>query len=398
LKYSLHAGTEQVECELTDRQVVWQQLGPRPHGNPTQAIAEALSAPLDYPLINQAVVPGDRVMMVVDPEAPCWIEIANTVGRQLTTAGVDAESIHVLVNQPLSEEYLAKLRGQLQFPLQDYSEIISGQPAYLASTAEGERLYLPSEIVHADYVLTIGRFGFDENCGYRGTNSALYPAFASEEERDKLYGKSHRELTPEDSRGLRQRADEVGWLLGMQFSVQVIPSGSGELADVICGATESVFRAGVERINEVWRSPITHRADTAIVSVPGDEAGSSWHAFARACRAAAELVEEDGRVILMAQPGPLPDPLREMLAESLDDDKLHRRLNRVKTPPASALHALVNLSTKTKVFLYSSLDDDIAETLYCIPLRDSADALRAIEQGESYAVLDGAQYAYIDVE
>lgn len=398
MKYSLHAGVEQLECELADREVIWQQIGPRAHDNPAQAIDEALADPLDYPRVGQAVVPGDRVMMIVDPETPQWVEIANAVGQQLTAAGVEAEAIQILINRTLSDSYLAGLKEQLKFELQDYSDVVSSPPAYLATTAEGERLYLPSDIVHADFVLTVGRFGFDENCGYRGTNSALYPAFASEEERDKLYGKSHRELTPEDNRGLRQRADEVGWLLGTQFSVQVIPSGSGELAEVFAGATESVFRNGVELVNEVWRSTITQRAETVIATVPGDEASNSWHAFARACRAAAELVDDDGRVILMAQPGPLPEPLRELLAESLDDDKLQRRLNRVKTPAASALHALISLAMRAKVFLYSSLEDDVVETLFCIPLRDSADAIRAIEQGDSYAVLDGAQYAYIDVE
>ncbi len=398
MNFTVNYGKREFACEFPASQLKWQQTGPAAVEKWQQTMDQALNQPLDYPLLSQAVVPGDRVAIVVDPDTPAWPQIANALGAQLLQAGLDAESIHIVLNEPLPEAILERLVSELKFPVIDHQSAMASQKTYLASTAEGQRVYLPAVIADRDYVLTLSRIGFDEQWGYRGTHSTIYPAFAPADEQERWQGQSQQGLTPEDSRGTRQTIDEVGWLLGVHFSVQVIPSASGEVAAVLCGAADSVFQRGVELLNQHWRAVISpeQRAETVLVAMPGDEMNRPWQALARACKAAGELAVTDGRVILLTDLQQFPESLSELLVNCSGSDDVLRKLSRLKTPEANALHALVHLTQQAKVYLQSGLEQDLVENLYCIPLGEEAEIRRALAGGESFALLAGAQYAYIE--
>src|SRR5690606_12145502 len=92
----------------------------------------------------------------------------------------------------------------------------------------------------------------------------------------RAHGVGHDELGPGDERSLRQTIDEVGWLLGVQFTVQVIPAVGGAAAEVFAGSVDSVFRRGKERLDEHWRVQTDERVELVVVAVEGDEAGHDW--------------------------------------------------------------------------------------------------------------------------
>lgn len=398
LKFMLNYGPESLPCELSEQQVVWKHAGPPAVADLAQTIDATLATPRDYPCLTQAVIPEDHVAIVVDPDTPAWTELVNATGRQLCQAGVAREAIQVILNQPLPPEAVASAAAKIEFPLCDHETILSGKRTYLASTAEGDRIYLPAALVDADCVVTISRFGFDEQWGYRGTHSTIYPALASEADRQRLQGKSHQELKPENSRGQRQTIDEIGWLLGLQYTVQVIPATSGEVGHLLCGACDSVFQRGVELLNESWRATVSQRAETVVIALAGGAAQTPWSALSRACKSAAKLVLPEGRVILLANPPALPETLLEILKNPAEPDELLRKLNRIRMPETDALHALVQLTKNAKVYFRSPWEDDTVENLYCIPLNNEPEIRRALEGGETYAILEGAQYAYLDVE
>lgn len=395
--YVLNFGGRSLECALPEQKVVWNHTGPAAVEDLSAAIAAAFEAPLDYPSLTQAVIPEDRVAIVVDPDTPCWLELAEATAAQLCSAGVAAEAIQVILNRALPAEQVQQLAQRLQYPLCEQETALQGQRTYLASTAEGERIYLPAAVVDADYVVTISRIGFDEQWGYRGTHSTVYPALASPEDQARLQGQSHQELTPENSRGQRQMIDEIGWLLGLQYSIQVIPSAAGGVAYILCGASDSVFRRGVELLNETWRADVPEQAETVLVALPAGEHLDHWAALTRTCQTAAKLVAPQGRVILLTSLQEIPPELAELIHATSDSDTLLRRLNKQRTPTAGALHALLKLARRAKVLLRSGWQEDLVEALDCIPLSDDQEVLRALAGGESYALLNGAQFVHLDV-
>ncbi len=396
-KYVLIFGERTLECALPEQQVVWNHQGPAAVEDLASAIQAAFAAPLDYPAVTQAVIPEDHVAIVVDPDTPRWPELVEATAGQLCSAGVAPEAIQVILNRSLPAEQVQKFAQQLQYPLCEQETALQGQRTYLATTAEGERIYLPAAIVDADYVVTISRMGFDERWGYCGTHSTVYPALASPEDQARLRGRSHQELTPENSRGQRQMIDEIGWLLGLQYSIQVIPSASGGVGFIICGASDSVFRKGVELLNETWRADVPEQAETVLVAVPAEEHLDHWGALARSCQTAAKLVAPQGRVILLTALPPLPAEIVELIHSTPDTNALLRHLNKQRTPVAGGLHALLKLTRRAKVLLRAGWQDDVVEALECIPLGDDQEILRALESGESYALLNGAQFVHLNV-
>ena len=105
----------------------------------------------------------------------------------------------------------------------------------------------------------------------------------------------HSELGPDDERPMRQIIDEIGWLLGTQFTIQVIPSAGKGAANVLAGATEAVFRRGTQLLSDAWLIELEHRAQTVVVAVDLDAAGHGWNQIGAALGTARNLVAKGGQ-------------------------------------------------------------------------------------------------------
>ncbi len=397
-KFTLYYGRDQqFDCEIESENSVWQHVGPETVSDPVSAIRAAIDEPLEYPKIDQAVVPGDRVCLVVDPETPCWPEIVAHLRQQLLSAGLDSDSIRVVLNREVDESDIpANLSPEKVGKVIPYGDVMKGRAVYLASTAEGQRIYLPEEIGEADFIVSLGPFGFNDQWGYHGTCSVIYPAFASSEEQEKFRAGNQQELTPETSRGTRQTIDEIGWLLGLQYTVQVIPSRAGKLGHIISGANEAVYREAVNLLDQNWRVQNAKRAETVVISLPTEPGCNLWQAIQRTCRAARSLVQADGRVMLLTDLKELPRELIDPLATCEDLSDAIRLLNSLNSPEAKALHAMVSLAQTTRLYLLSDLEPDLLENLFCIPLADQKEMQNAIQGGDSYALLNGGSFVYVE--
>lgn len=399
-KFTLSYGHgKKFECEIECENQVWQHLGPATVAQPALVIQSALNEPLEYPGVERAVVPGDRIAIVVDPETPCWADIIAALRKRLLSAGIESDAIRVVLNREISEQDLpANLSSAAVGTVISHSEAMQGRSVYLASTAEGQRIYLPEEIGEADFIISVGPFGFDEQWGYRGTCSIIYPCFASQEEQAKFHTGSQQDLTPETSRGTRQTIDEVGWLLGLQYTVQVIPSGAGKLGHVISGANDAVYREAVNLLDRHWRIQNKNRVETVVISLPTEPGCNLWQAITRTCNAARSLVQPHGRAMLLTDLKELPRELIDPLTMCDDLNDAMRLLNSLDSPEAKALRAMVSLAQSSRLYLLSELEPDLLENLYCIPLANQDEMRRAIQGADSCALLNGGPFVYVENE
>src|SRR5690606_25531369 len=138
---------------------------------------------------------------------------------------------------------------------------------YLASTATGERVYLAKDVVDADFLITAGALAFDPVIGYRGTNSVLYPGLSMQEAMDRSLGQGHIEIGVDDPRPLRELIDEVGWLLGNPFSVQVIPAARHGASHVLAGVSDSVLAEGKKRLAGALAVQVENRPDVVVAAI-----------------------------------------------------------------------------------------------------------------------------------
>lgn len=381
-------------------------LGPPADNDPVERLKAALSSPLDYPPLEQAVIPDDRVVLVLDRDVPEAETIIAAVWNRLKDRGVEPAQVTVL--QPADQNASAAsdprlalpadIRGQVGWQVHEAHSEESGALHYLATTASGERIYLSGTLLDADVVISIGRMGFDPLIGYRGTNSVFFPGLSTSEAVKRSQGQGHAELGPDDERPLRQMVDEIGWLLGTQFTIQAIPAAGGGLSDIIAGSVESVFRKGRNLLAERWTVRLSERVDTVVVAVDEDAGGHDWSQVATALSVAKRLVVRDGRIIVLSQLAKSPGQGVELLRHAEEPMDVVRSLRETVPDDLTAASQFAEAVDWARVYLLSKLDSDLVEELFCVPVENDAEIVRLLTSGdESCVVIGSAQHVHAKI-
>ena len=280
---------------------------PPPSDHPADLIRQALRNPLELPPLDQFFVPGDKVTLALDRRTPQADLVVKELVGTLLSCGVEPATMTVLQPAVLEAEPVIDPRRLLPPDVQrDMRHVIhdpTDQKAqgYLASTSRGMRVYLARDLLDADVVLSVGWIGYDQQLGFRGTGSVFYPGLSSVEAFTKTQGQGHAELGPEDERPLRQEIDEIAWLLGNLFTLQVMPSRSGGVAQAWAGAGDAVLKKGRQYLHDHWRVAADRRADLVVVAIEQDAAGHGWSQLGAALATARNLVCRGGKIVVLSE-------------------------------------------------------------------------------------------------
>ncbi len=395
-----------IELSIDEHRVRHVAPGPPATTDLAGRLTAALASPLDFPPLDQAVIPDDRVVLALDRGTPNAPQIIAAVWERLALRNVAPDRVTIL--QPADSmagneadprtALPAPVREQIQWTIHQTTSEGNGQQHYLATTAAGERIYLSSILLDADVVVPIGWIGFDPLLGFRGTNSTLYPGMSTTEAVQRALGQGHTELGAQDERPLRQFVDEVGWLLGTTFAVQVVPSVGGGTCDVFAGAVESVFRKGRDLLVDRWTVASTQRADTVVVAVEADAGGHGWSQVAAALSVARRLVARDGRIIVLSELSGEAGEGLEQIRRAEEPRDAFRPLR--QTSPADLLAAtqFTQAVDWARVYLLSALDSDLVEDLFCVPVEQASEVVRLLENGDDGCVfVNAAQHADVRI-
>ncbi|MDG1897725.1 MAG: lactate racemase domain-containing protein [Fuerstiella sp.] len=398
MNLQLASGTSVTNLSLPDGTVVHS-----PSANETpDVLSAALQNPLGLPVLPECVVPGDRVVIVVEAETPNVVDVVTQVWAQFQELNTDELDVTLLLSassdgvgsQGVIDDLPVHVRSQLATHIHDPAD--ENQRRYLASSAGGERLYLSHYVTDADFIISIGTIGFDGVLGYRGTNSAIYPAFSDTEAIKSAKQNCDSELMPEDKRPLRDLVDEIGWLLGTQFTVQIVPDSAGGIERVFCGATDEAMAAAKQHLNERYRLTLEEEIHLAVVSIPGNS-DFGWRQLGAALGTAARIVGEDGRIAVVAELPTHIGPGLEMLRRSKSPEDLLPSLN--EDPPEDAVEVtqLIHVLRTAQVFLFSNLDAQFVEDLGILPISTDTELQRAIDSSDNVIVVPCANYVWAQV-
>ena len=368
------------------------------------AVRQALQQPLDLPPVHAGILPGDRVVLAVEPNAPILAEVVAAVWDELAAAGVQAADVLILQPAELPGRPRFDPRAQLPEAVRSQVEWKIHDPTaadscgYLASSAAGERVYLAREILDADFVLPISVAGFDPLLGYKPPGNVLYPGLSNLDAYKKTLGVAHQELQPEHDRPLRQLIHEISWLLGALYSLQVLPSTRrGQATAVLVGQPEAIFARAQVLLDEHWRVRVSERVETVVVAIPTTTHEVHWEDLGRALQAAQGLVQRGGRIIALTDLKQAAGPGVQLLKE--------QRSPRVALPPLRALAPedlipatqLATAADWAQVYLLSQLPTSDVEDLFCQPLESEAELARLLAGVEQCVVLGGAQFMHGEV-
>lgn len=364
------------------------------------SIAEQLTSPIEFPSLSQAILPDDRIVIALDDETPCAATLVKGVWDVLQARGVLPQNVTILRPSTSQRDVVTDPRCELPDEARQRIELHFHDPtdekrrAYLATTTSGERVYLARELVEAEFVLTIGAITCDPVIGFRGTNSVLYPHLSTAETIRKSQGQGHIELGPSDVRGLRQTIDEVGWLLGVQFSLQVLPAGRNRVAGVMAGGMEAVFKRGQDQTIHNWQVDVDEHLDLVVVAVDAESETSGWAAVAAALATARRLVKREGRILVLSDLEGELTPGLELLRDSRTPRDALKPLRETAPEDLVIATQIAQAADRANVYLMSNLEDDLVEDLFMTPIASPEEAGRLIDSCDSCGLIESAQYTY----
>ncbi len=385
MKTAVTFHNEQLEFDVPEDRLVGQWTGPEV---PTdidvpEMTRRAIESPSDFPSLIRSVVPGDRVVLPLDPTTPDLTAILDVVAETLRTAEV--ESITVVSTAPEPSTLPEGVSWRVHHP-DDRTQL-----AYLSSTNQGQRVYLNRYLTDADIVIPIGTLGYDGTFGYRGPWSVIYPGLSDQETLTRYRGQLAEEKADRDHPNASlQESAEVGWLLGCQFQVGVLPGRQG-VAQVLAGLESSVRAEGMAAVDGAWTFTAEERADVVIAGIGAPGRPTSIEDLAQGLATAGRLVRQGGKIVALSRAeGEVGPAVRRLVGAENPRSALNRLRGREADPDYGAARRLASTLAWADVYLHSNLEADIVEELGLIPIDRPGEARKLAATAASCTILSHA--------
>jgi nickel-dependent lactate racemase len=373
-----------------------------PRGEPLvdldAAVTAALAEPLDYPPLSQSATPGDHIVLALDRGLPQAAQVTASIIHALVRSGVDPDGITVGrcaagsdagANDPC-RMLPAAIRKRITLATHDPTD--RQQLAYLAADEEGKAILINRTLHEADVVLPIGCLHAPNTAGCFGIHSAVFPAFSDVQTIEHFRGFGSRNGGANRNRELTEKVDHVAWLLGVNFTIQLVPAGGGKVLHVLAGQSESVRRRGQQLYHEAWSYPASHRASLVVAAIEGDGAQQTWENVGRTLQAAAQFVDTDGAIAVCCELAAKPGPALRQMARASSRDSARRQVGHQRSADSLPAAQLARALEQHKVYLLSRLDPSVVEDLDVIPIAGPDELTRLARRHESCMLLSNAQY------
>lgn len=381
MQIGIDYGRAHLDLEVPERQWVGvdRQAPAAPLGDIAAAVRAALETPLGFPALRRALTPDDHVAIIVDEHLPRLAGLLTPILEYLVEARVAPEAI-TLVCPPFSQgqPWLNELPDDFQdVHIEVHDPGDRRKLSYLAATRKGRRVYLNRSAVDADQLVVLSGRGYDPVLGYAGAEGAIYPIFSDEATRRELGSQFSLNVPAAEPGIIRQEAQEVAWLLGAPFFLQVI-EGAGEEVLHVIGGLKDTSAEGQRLLDARWRVSADRAAGTVVAGVSGDPARHGFADLAGALACAARVVQPGGRIVLLSQAAPHLGAVGELLRQAEEPAQALDMLRRQQPAEAAAAFQWASAAQHAHIFLLSGLAPEIAEELFVTPLEHAGQAQRLL--------------------
>jgi hypothetical protein len=253
-------------------------------GDLNAAIIQSLQSPIDFPGLDQVVLPGDTLAIAISTRIARLGEIVNVVLDEIGRC--QPAAIDVIVDDGMTDAELEALDAVIgqRAEIQRHDSNLRGDLSYLAADQKARPIYLNRRLVDADFVLPIvAARGGGKSCA----ETLIYPELADAQTKIRLANDSPEQLQRD------WPTEEPAWLLGVQLMMFVDINDEGQ----VCGI-RSGLRAPSRSIVG-W--PLNRKEDSfelVIASVDGLTKTDDWGSMLVAIESAAKFVEPEGTIVL----------------------------------------------------------------------------------------------------
>ena len=361
------------------------------------AVFTAMASPIEFPAVELAIVPGDRVVLAVDTTVPRLAEVIANVMAYLQTHGVEAEQFSVVLTGQAQVDLASlsqQLPGNVSVEVHDADD--HAKVAYVAANKQGEPIYMNRTLVDADVVIPImcarGRRAIDYEGAY-----GVFPLLTDRRTRGQFYSLRHL-ADASEHRHLTEWADEAAWWVGLQIAIQVIPGRDGGIAKILAGDPQALESNVQATMTELWGPQVDKTFDCVVALIDGGSTQQSWDSVARVLSSASPLVRADGALIICSQLDQRPGRALHRLSDSMrSEDTLARQLSSDPADDALAAAVLLQSLENCHVYLLSQLPVEVVESLGVGALQDLNQADHILQQRSSCLIIASAQHSVPEV-
>jgi len=364
-------------------------------------IRVALTEPLGHPPLGASVVAGDQITIALEPGVPQAAAVASGITQYLVEAGHSPANVTILW-QPThaqdlgpTDEFLASYRDHVHFVRHDPDD--ASAMAYLAATRTAEPIYLNRALCDADFVLPVGVLRPSQALGNTGMLGGLFPTFSNRETLQRL-----RPLVGPSQAARQNRitaiANEVAWLLGIQFLVQIVPGPGDSIFEILAGNAAALRDAGTHRCEECWHHTLTHSADLVVVALSGGPSQQTWDNVARALCMATRAVNEQGAIVLATTLATRPGSALRRFGRWSEDEPLPKARKQAVEPDLIPAQVLLAARQRANIYLLSKLPQKVVEMIGMTYISEPEEILRLSRRHASCLVLGDAQYATLALD
>ncbi|HAY80688.1 MAG TPA: hypothetical protein DCY79_12850 [Planctomycetaceae bacterium] len=358
------------------------------------AVAVAVANPLDFPALSESIFPGDRVALALDGGVACSDRVVAGVIHCLLETQVAGRDITVLRVEETGPSSDTALRACLPEHVRDEIAIVTHDPQdedslqYLAASQGGDPIYFHGALCEADVVIPISALRVSDSPGYAGINGGLFPAFADAKSQQRFRESSH---LSERQQALCEEANEAAWLLGSQFTVQVIPGAGDSVLEVLAGESQAVLARGEDLVQAHWGFQVPERASLVVATIEGGPEQQTWDNLARAIHSASRAVADDGAIVICTDLDSHPGPALQRLIGIGDTHQAMHEIER--EPDAFPATQLCAVQERARIYLLSNLDGATVEDLGIAHVSSTDEVDRLMQRHESCILLANAHHA-----
>ena len=350
-------------------------------------VKKALEEPIGSKRLNQIVKPGDKIVIITsDITRPMPTgKVMDPLMEELLSAGVSPDNVTLVFargsHRHHSQQEMAHLAGNW------YGKICcvdsdSANVIHLGTTSSGTPVDIDARVVQADRRICLGNVEFHYFAGYSGGAKAIMPGVSTVS----AITMNHRMMVDPRARAgnlddnpVRRDIEEAGKMTGIDFIVNVVLNTRKQI--IYCAAGDSIqaHRDACAYLNDIYRSPISAKADIVIVSQGGAPKDLNLYQTQKALDNAGHAVKDGGTVILVGScfEGFGNQVFEEWMLKYTNPDDMIQALHAHFQLGAHKATAIAMLKKRADILFVSDMDSAIVEKTFLKPVHDLQSAVDA---------------------
>lgn len=368
--------------------------------DPMQEVRNALNNPVEsLPLKELAKGKKNVVILASDitRPSPSYLLVPPIVD-ELKEAGLSYDNITVVFglgyHRKHTEEEKKTLVGEYVYNNVKCLDHDIDDCVYMGTTSRGTPVEVFRPVKEADFVIATGNLEFHYKAGYSGGNKALLPGVCSKkciETNHVMMIKPGTMPGRAEGNPMREDIDEAGTIANIGFMVNAVLDSHKHVVKVVAGHPIKAHRIGTDYIDKMYKRVLDEKVDIVVATCGGYPKDINLYQAQKGLENASYAVKDGGSIILLAE-------CREGLGEELFEEWMmkakspHEPVEWIQKDFRLGAHkaaVICMVLERIKVYLISSMNDDLVRGIFFIPAKSAQEALDEAlkEYGENARVI-----------